>query len=288
MVDFDYLEPSTLEEAGALLERYGDEAKLIAGGTAMTIWVSQGLLIPKALISLAKIPEFDYILFDEKDGLRIGAGARHRDIEMAAVVQEQYPLLYDTFHNVAQPRIRLMGTIGGNLCIGDPATDPGSSLIALDAEVTLASMKGRRVLPLEEFFVDYYQTALGPDEILTEVHVPPATPGLGWSHIKFTPRTEEEFATVGVAVALSVRNGQCKDIRLALNSVGPTILRAKKAEGVVHGERISDELFREMGRVAATEVDPSDDTRGSAEYKRELVTVLVPRAAREALGRISG
>lgn len=288
MVDFDYLEPATVEEACALLERYGDEAVPIAGGTVVTIWISQRLLAPGVLVSLDKISDFGYVRFNEKDGLAIGAGARHRDIEMAPAVRRHYPLLYETFHQVAQPRIRCMATIGGNLCVGDPSTDPGASLIALDAEVTLASTRGKRVMRVEELFVDYYQTALEPGELLTEVRVPPPADGAGWSRIKFTPRSEEDLATVGVSVTLSARNGQCEDIRLALNSVAPIILRVKKAEEVLRGMQVTDELLSEMGEVAATEVDPMDDTRGSPDYKRHLVKVLVSRAVRQALERASG
>ncbi|MCZ6789594.1 MAG: xanthine dehydrogenase family protein subunit M [Chloroflexi bacterium] len=288
MLDFEYLEPTTVEEACTLLQSYGDEAVLMSGGAAVTMWISQRLLAPEAIISLAKIPNFDYVRFSEKDGLTIGAGARHRDIEMSPLVRQHYPLLYETFSKVAQPRIRYMATIGGNLCTGDPATDPGTSLMALDAEVTLTSTEGKRVLSLEEFFVDYYQTALKQGEVLTEVRVPPPAEWAGWSRIKFTPRTEEDFATVGVSVALKVRSGECEDIRLALNSVAPVIVRAHRAEEVLRGKRVTDELVNEAGEVAATEVEPTDDMRGSADYKRHLVKVLVPRAMRQALERIDG
>jgi len=287
MIKFEYLEPESLEEACALLERYGDEARLIAGGTALIIWMRQRLLNPKVVISLAKIPNFDYARFDERDGLRIAAGARHRDIELTLAVQNHYPLLHETFHKVAQPRIRNMGTIGGNLCQGDPLTDPGASLMALDAEITLTHSKGKRVLPLEKFFLDYYQTDLRPGEILAEIHVPPPLKGLAWSHIKFTPRSEEDFATVGVALTFRGRRDHCEDIRLALNSVAPIILRAKRAEEVLRGREVTERRVREMAEVAATEVDPMDDNRGSAEYKRELVKVLVRRATEEALQRLA-
>jgi carbon-monoxide dehydrogenase medium subunit len=178
-----------------------------------------------------------------------------------------------------------MGTIGGNLCQGDPLTDPGAALIALDAEVVLASRNGQRTLSVENFFVDYYETAIQPGEILTEILVPAPAKKLPWGHIKFTPRTEEDFATVGVALTLQGGNGNCEDIHLALNSVGSTIFRAKKAEEVVRGKQLTDDLLREMGRVAATEADPMDDLRGSSDYKRDLIKVLVPRAARQALDR---
>jgi carbon-monoxide dehydrogenase medium subunit len=240
--------------------------------------------MPKIIISLAKIPQFGAISFNERDGLRIGAGASHRDIEISPIVKERYPLLHETFRKVAQPRIRNMGTIGGNLAGGDPLTDPGASLIALDAEVVAVSGSGRRTIRLDEFFIDYYQTALNPGELLTEVRVPPPVRP-GWSHIKFTPRSVEDFATVGVALTLSRRNGSCEDVRLALNSVAATIVRAKQAEAALRGRQITAAMLDEMGEIAATEVDPIDDNRGSSEYKRELVKVLVRRAAHEALQR---
>ncbi|MGB7946684.1 MAG: xanthine dehydrogenase family protein subunit M [Candidatus Binatia bacterium] len=283
---FDYQEPTTLKRAFSLLERHGDDARVIAGGTSLLIMMRQRLLMPKVLISLARIPKLGRITYNGSDGLRIGAGARHRDMELSAGVQKHYPLLHETFRKVAQPRIRNMGTVGGNLAGGDPLTDPGASLIALDAEVILSSSRGSRVMRLEDFFIDYYETALTPGELLTEIHVPPPNRP-GWSHIKFTPRSVEDFATVGVALTLSVDGNNCLDVRLGLNSVAPTILRAKQAEAVLRGHPIDDSTLREMGEVAATEVDPIDDNRGSADYKREMVKVLVRRAAREALRRAS-
>jgi carbon-monoxide dehydrogenase medium subunit len=286
MLRFDYQEPTTLKKTFSLMEKYGDDARVIAGGTALIIMMRQRLLMPKVVISLGRIPKFDRITYNNKDGLRIGAGARHRDIELSAAVRKHYPLLHETFRKVAQPRIRNMGTVGGNLAGGDPLTDPGASLIALDAELTLTSSKGQRRHRLDEFFIDYYQTALEPGELLTEIHVPPPERP-GWSHIKFTPRSIEDFATVGVAITLQAKNGICEDVRVGLNSVASTIVRARKAEEVLRGKSITDAALHEMGEVAAEECDPTDDNRGSAEYKLDLVKVLVPRAAREALQRTS-
>jgi carbon-monoxide dehydrogenase medium subunit len=192
--------------------------------------------------------------------------------------------LHETFHDVAQPRIRNMGTIGGNLAAGDPLTDPGASLIALDAEVVLTSRTGSRSVKLDEFFLDYYQTALNPGELLTEILVPPPVRP-GWSHIKFTPRSVEDFATVGVAVTLRAKDSVCEDVRVGLNSVASTIIHAKQAEAVLRGRNVTDNLLREMGEAASSECDPTDDNRGSAEYKRDMVRVLVRRAAQEALRR---
>ena len=286
MIRFDYQEPTSLKKVFALMEKHGDDGRVMAGGTSMIIMMRQRLLMPKVVISLARLPKFDKISYSAKDGLRIGAGARHRDIELAKAVRQHYPLLHETFRKVAQPRIRNMGTVGGNLACGDPLTDPGASLIALDAEVTLTSSKGQRTLRLDEFFIDYYQTAVEPGELLTEIRVPPPSRS-GWSHIKFTPRSIEDFATVGVAIILRTKDGVCEDVRLGLNSVSSTIVHAKKAEEVIRGKAISENLLKQMGEVAACECDPTDDNRGSAEYKRDLVKVLVPRAVEEALRRAS-
>jgi carbon-monoxide dehydrogenase medium subunit len=286
MVRFDYVQPKTLKSALALLEKHGDDARVIAGGTSLLIMMRQRLLTPKVVINLADIPKFDRITYNPRRGLIIGAGARHRDIELSPVIKRHYPLLHDTFHKVAQPRIRNMGTIGGNLAAGDPLTDPGASLIALDAEVVLASRTGQRTLKLDEFFVDYYQTALNPSELISEIHIPPPSRP-HWAHIKFTPRSIEDFATVGVALTLRVKNGICEDIRLGLNSVASTIVHAARAESILRNQEITEAKLQEMGDVAATEVDPMDDNRGSSAYKREMVKVLVPRAAHEALQRPS-
>ena len=281
---FDYLQPKTLKSALILLEKHGEEARAIAGGTSLLIMMRQRLLMPRVVVSLAGIPRFDRITYNAKSGLTIGAGARHRDIELSPAVRQHYPLLHETFHKVAQPRIRNMGTIGGNLAAGDPLTDPGASLIALDAEVVLTSRAGERVMKLEEFFVDYYQTALNPGELLSEIRVPPPSRP-HWAHIKFTPRSIEDFATVGIALTLRMQNGVCEDIRLGLNSVASTIVHATKAEAVLRGFEVSEAKLQELGEVAATETDPVDDNRGSAEYKRQMVKVLVPRAVKEALQR---
>lgn len=284
MIRFDYQEPTTLKKAIGMMEKHGDDGRVIAGGTSLLIMMRQRLLTPKVLISLGHIPRFDRISYNAKDGLRIGAGARHRDIELSPPVKKHYPLVQETFRKVAQPRIRNMGTVGGNLAAGDPLTDPGASLIALDAEVTLTSRRGQRRIRLDEFFIDYYQTALEPSELLTDIHVPPPERP-GWSHIKFTPRSIEDFATVGVAVTLRAQHGTCEDIRIGLNSVGSTIVRAKKAEEVLRGKTIDDQSLRESGEAAAAECDPVDDNRGSADYKLHLVKVLVRRAIEEAYQR---
>ena len=283
---FEYLAPTSLDEACALLQEHSDDAKLLAGGTALVMWMRMGLLSPGFVIDLERVPGLDGIAYDPSDGLHIGAGVKHRDLELCPEVREHYPLLQETFYKVAQPRIRLMATVGGNLSHGDPLTDPGASFMALDAEVTLRSSRGERTLSVEDFFVDYYETALEPDEILTSVHVPAAA-GPAWSHIKFTPRSEEDFATVGVAVTMSGEGSRCDDVRIALNSVGPTIFRAHAAEDVLRGRDLSTARIEEAGAAAADASDPIEDVRGSSDYKRDLVAVFVRRAVEQAAAKLT-
>ena len=283
---FEYLAPASLEEACGLLREHQGDAKLLAGGTALVMWLRMGLLSPAYVIDLENVLGLDGITFDPEDGLRIGAGVKHRDLELWPEVRQHYPLLRETFHKVAQPRIRLMATVGGNLSHGDPLTDPGASFIALDAEVTLCSSRGERTLSVEDFFVDYYETALEPDEILTSIHVP-APAGPAWSHIKFTPRSEEDFATVGVAVTLTGQGNRCDDVRIALNSVGPTIFRARAAEDVLRGRELTPERVEEAGAAAAEASDPIEDVRGSSDYKRELAAVFVRRALEQAAAKLA-
>lgn len=283
---FEYFAPTSLDEACALLREHEGDAKLLAGGTALVMWLRMGLLSPGYVIDLENVPGLDGIAYDPADGLRIGAGVKHRDLELCPEVREHYPLLRETFYKVAQPRIRLMATVGGNLSHGDPMTDPGASFMALDAEVTLRSSRGERTLSVEDFFVDYYETALEPDEILTSIHVPPPA-GSVWSHIKFTPRSEEDFATVGVAATLTGAGGRCEDARIALNSVGPTIFRARAAEDVLRGRDLSPARIEEAGAAAADAADPIEDVRGSSDYKRELAAVFVRRALEQAAARLA-
>lgn len=282
---FEYLAPTSLDQACALLREHEGDAKLLAGGTALVMWLRMGLLSPGYVIDLENVPGLDDISYDPADGLRIGACVKHRDLELCPEVREHYPLLQETFYKVAQPRIRLMATVGGNLSHGDPMTDPGASFMALDAEVTLRSSRGERTVSVEDFFVDYYETALEPDEILTSIHVPPPA-GPAWSHIKFTPRSEEDFATVGVAVTLTGTSSRCDDARIVLNSVGPTIFRARAAEDVLRGRDLSPARIEEAGAAAADASDPIEDVRGSSDYKRDLTAVFVRRALEQAAARL--
>ena len=283
MNPFNYHTPGTQEEALALLHEHGDSAKLMAGGTALVIMMKQRLVLPETLISLHRLRGLAEV--QEVDGtLHLGALLTHRAAETSPLLRARLPVLAETYRQVATVRIRNVATVGGALAHADPNQDPPVTLLALDAQVQLTSVAGSRDVPLTDFFTDYYETVLRPDELLTAIRIPLPQPHTGSAHVKFLPRTADDYATVGVAatIRLDPATGTCQDCRIALGSVGSTPLRALPAEGVVRGQRLTPELLREAGAVAQQQTDPISDTRGSADYKRAMAGVFVRRALEQA------
>jgi aerobic carbon-monoxide dehydrogenase medium subunit len=276
--------PESLEEVFELLERYGEEAKLIAGGTALVIMMKQSLVRPAALISLRKLPEFREIR-SENGTVSLGALVTHREVETSALVRERVPVLAETYHHVATLRVRNMATVGGGLVHGDPNQDPPCTLIALGARLRVRSRLGTQEFPAEDFFLDYYETAVKPTELLAEVRVPRPSPRSGQAYLKFLPRTADDYATVGAAAALSLsEDGRtCTEVRIALGCVAATPLRAREAEDVLRGREPSAAGIREAAEKAKGITDPVSDHRGSAEYKRDMAAVFVRRALEQAL-----
>lgn len=246
----------------------------------------QGLVAPKYLIDIKGISSLDYISFDQREGLRIGALTPHRAIEKSPIIRERFSVLAEMELKLASIPTRNWGTIGGNLCHSDPAGDMAPVLIALNGKVKKASLKGEKVIPVEDFSVDYFETVLEYDEILTEIQVPNPTPRTGAAYSKFSKR-EGDMAVVGVAVSITLgsTDGRCQDARIVLGAVSSIPMRAKGAESTLVGKEISDKLLEEAARVAADGSRPISDIYASEEYRRELVRVLVKGVAREALER---
>jgi carbon-monoxide dehydrogenase medium subunit len=284
--DFEYFSPKTLEEALTLLNEYGDECKVIAGGQSLLILMRQGLVAPEYLIDIKGISELNYIQSDAKEGLKIGALTTHRAIEKSPAMKNGFSVLAEMEHRLASIQTRNWGTIGGNLCHADPAGDPTSVLIALNATLSTASLKGKRNMAVEDFCLSYFETALEPDELLVEIQVPPAPPHTGAAYTKFNI-IETDMAMVAVAVSISLDAGKdmCQDARIVLGACGSTQMRAKQAEEVLRGKKITDNLLKEAGQVASQEAEPITDVSASEEYRRELVKVLVARVGQEALAR---
>lgn len=280
---FDYRAPRTLEEALAILREQGDDARVIAGGTALVTMMRQRLVRPSCLVSLRDVQGLDRI--EATNGaVRLGAMVTHRQAEISPLVRERLPVLSETFHRVATIRIRHMATLGGALAHADPNQDPPVTLMALGARVEIRGTGGSRELLLDEFFRDYYETALATGELVTGVIVPILPAASGAAFLKFLPRTADDYATVAVAatVTLEPDGERCREARIALGAVGVTPLRGRAAEALLPGERLSERLLHAVGEAAKGEVDPLSDHRGSAAYKREMTAVMVGRALTQA------
>jgi carbon-monoxide dehydrogenase medium subunit len=284
-----YFEPESLQEVFYLLERYEDDARLLAGGTGLINLMKQRLVLPGYLIGLRKLAKEHSGIQRQDGGIKIGALTTHWDVEHSSVVKEVAPLLAETEHHVATVRIRNVATVGGGLAHADPNMDPPPAYIALDAKITATSRGGSREVPAEQFFKDYYETALGPGEVVTAVTVPAQPARTSSAYMKFLPRTADDYATVSVAARLTLgEDGQTvQDARIALGSVASTPVRATAAENVLKGQKASQELFRAAAAEVPALVDPISDFRGSAEYKRDMSAVFTRRALEQALARAS-
>jgi len=280
---FEYAAPRTLDEALAVLREHGDEARVIAGGTALVTMMRQRLVSPGYLVSLREIPGLGRIEV-ANGGVRIGALVTHREVETSPLVRERIPVLAETFRRVASVRIRDMATVGGALAHADPNQDPPVTLIALGSRVEIRGAGGGRELPVEDFFRDYYESALEPGEVVTGVVVPQLPAASGAAYVKFLPRTADDYATVAVAAIVTLESDgeRCRAARIALGSVGVTPLRARAAEALLAGQRLGAGLLQAAGESVKGAVDPLSDHRGSAAYKREMAAVMVGRALSQA------
>jgi carbon-monoxide dehydrogenase medium subunit len=278
---FEYVAPTTLEEALETLGRYGDDAKVLAGGQSLIPLMKLRLAAPRVVVDINRLPGLD-TLAAEDGGLRIGALVRHRACERSELLGGRWGTLGDAAPLISDPIIRNLGTVCGSLAHADPQGDWGSALLAMDAEVVASGPDGSRTIPLGELFEGPFETSLEPTEIITEVRVPDPGPGAGGTYLKLE-RKVGDFATVGVAVHLSMADGRVGRAGIALTAVGPTNLRATAAEAALAGAEPTDEVIAEAARLAAEAAQPYSDTRGSADYKRTVVRVFTERGLRAVL-----
>ena len=291
MIDFELHRPNSLEEVFDLLETYGEDGRVLAGGTALVLQMKQRLAQPEHVISLRRVPGLSGIEANNNatGKVQIGALCSLQQVETSTLVKEKLPVVAETYHHVATPRIRHMASVGGGLAHGDPSQDPPPTLMALGASVVLTSRTGQREVPLEDFLLDYYETDVRPGEVLTTLLVPPAPPGSGTCYIKFLPRTADDYATVAVAAVVTPGSGDvCDDLRVVLGAVGTTAIRATQAEDSLRGQPLTEENIRAAAATVKDVVDPLDDYRGSAAYKREMAEVFTRRAIRQALEKTRG
>jgi carbon-monoxide dehydrogenase medium subunit len=284
---FDYHSARSVGEAVALLEKLGDEAKVLAGGQSLLPLLKLRLGQVSHLVDISRIPGLEYIK-EEGGFLRIGAGTREVTLERSELVRSKYPLLLDTAAVVADPLVRNRATLGGNLAHGDPANDHPATMMALAAQIVAQGPKGERTIAVDQFFLDALTTALKPNEILTEIRIPVPPPKSGGAYEKLE-RKVGDFATAAAAVQVTLgADGKITQAGIALTNAGPTPIRATEAERFLKGKTPDAATLAEAGKLAARAAKPSADRRGAEDYKKEMARVLVTRALKRAVRRAGG
>jgi len=281
---FEYLRPNTIPEAITLLRQHVEDAKILSGGQSLIPMMKLRIARPGYLIDINRISGLSYIK-EEGGFLKIGGLTREAELEASPLIRSKYPILIDTAHVIADPQVRNLATVAGNLAHGDPANDHPATMLALGAQVVATGSGGERVIPIEEFFLSLFSTALQPDEILTEIRVPVPPPRSGGAYFKLE-RKVGDFATAAVAAQVTLdANGLVQKVGIGLTNVGPTPIQAKKAEDLLRGKKLDEASIRQAAQLAADEAQPSSDLRGPAEYKKGLIKELAKRALARAAER---
>lgn len=284
MLKFDFLEPASLTEAIGMLANLEDDACVFGGGSALLLAMRQRMVAPRAVVSLGRLDGLRGVSFSTTEGLRIGAMTRHAEIARAEAVRSHYPVLAQVFSDLANPQVRNQGTIGGNLCYADPATDPPSCLLALGAEVVIAGPMGERRLPMRDFLVDFFTTALEPGEILTEIRLPPPNPQ-GAGYYRRMLRTPAEHRPVANAALAMTRNGDAwEEVRLVIGAAVPVAQGMTRAEALLSGRPLTLDLASEAAQIVAEDLNPISDGRGDAAFRTQIVRATTRRIIAEAAG----
>jgi len=285
---FEYFAPQNLPEALELLEQYGEEAKILAGGQSLMPLMNLRLARPKVVIDINRLSELQYIAPGSNCDLAVGALTRQRTVERSDFVQRENPLLAATIPLVSHAQIRNRGTIGGSIVHADPAAELPALSVALGAEFTARSARGQRVIQSQDFFLGYMTTALQPTELLTEIHIPAWDPGFGWA-VGEVSRREGDFALVGAIVLLRLdENDACENARIVLFGVGAAPVRMRKAEEMLRGSRPDGKTIAEVAGVVSEDLEPDSDLHASAEYRKEVGGVLTRRFLESAVNRAKG
>jgi carbon-monoxide dehydrogenase medium subunit len=277
MHDFDFLEPDSLRDVCQIMNQLGENARLIAGGTALMLALRQRLVSTSCLVSVARVAELRGIYFDSEHRLVIGAFTTHSEVALSHHIREHYPMLATMASQVANWQVRNQGTLGGNLCYADPATDPPGCLLALGAEVVLQGSGQQRVLPISEFLVDYYETALQEGEVLVAIRLPAAKSNAHGSYLRYLKTPADHRPLVNVSITSVNAGSAVSDVSLVIGAATPFPKRLKAATDLV-GQAPSLPLIQSVADAAAKEIDALSDARATADYRRDLVRVLVARA----------
>jgi carbon-monoxide dehydrogenase medium subunit len=284
MKPFDYFEPKTVKEATQLLFNYGKKARILAGGIDLIPGMRKGDVKADYLINIQKVTGLDYIKPDGKKGIKFGAMARLYSLERSKIIQKHYPILYEAIHQITSVQAKTMGTAVGNLCVGTPASDVATALLALGAELRIAGAKGKRTESFQKFYPDHHRTSLRRGEMVTEVFLPNPSPGMGSAFLNLV-RTRADIAKVSAAVVMIVQDDICREARIAIGAVAPTVFRAAEAEALLKGQKITLPVLSKAAETAAGETRPITDLRSTAEYRKEMARVLVRRALEKAVER---
>jgi carbon-monoxide dehydrogenase medium subunit len=284
---FAYHAPATTPEAIALLQQFGGDAKVLAGGQSLIPLMRFRLTEPANIVDIGRLDGLSHL--EERNGhLVIGALATERALEHSPLVRGRYPLLADASAVIADPLVRNLATVGGNVAHADPANDHPAAMLALRAEAVAEGPNGRRAIPIDDFFVEFFTTALEPDELLVELRIPKATPRSGGAYVKFE-RKVGDYAIAAVAAQLALDDsGRIAEAGIALTNAGPVPVRSIEAEDALRGAAPSVELFEHAAVLAANRAEPDDDLRGPADYKRSVIRTLTQRALATALARAGG
>jgi aerobic carbon-monoxide dehydrogenase medium subunit len=285
---FDYVTAKSVPEALALLEQYGDDAKILAGGHSLIPLLRYRLAAPAVLIDINRISGLEYL--QETDGvLHIGALTREVDLDRSPLIRNRYPILYETAKNIADPVVRNWATVGGNIAHADPANDHPATMLALGARFVVEGLAGERVIPVDEFFTDStFETTLRAGEILTEIRVPAPTEHSGGTYLKLE-RKVGDYAVAGVAIYVTLdAAGLVTYAGIGLTNVGPAPIKARAAEQALLGHPLNEQTIRQATDLIAAAAQPTSDTRGPAEYKRAMVHTLSSRALRKVQARAQG
>jgi carbon-monoxide dehydrogenase medium subunit len=286
---FEYVEAGTLPEAIARLGQ-DDGTRVVAGATDFLVRWRQGVWKPRAVLSIKRIPGLDRVDYSPAAGLSLGPLVTIRTLELHPLIQQHYPALSQAATTFAGVQIRNLATVGGNICNASPAGDTLPALIAYGAECRLIGPDGERLVPLESFLLGPGRTALRPAELLVELRLPQPPPHSGALYIKHSPRSAMDISTVGVAsvVTLEGGDGVCREVRIALGAVAPTVLRARSAESLLRGQRLEAGLIQQAARTATEEARPIDDIRGTARHRKAIVEALIGRTLRSAIQMAQG
>ncbi len=282
MKNFEYFDPASVSEAVQLLHQHAGQAKVLAGGTGLFLRMRRRALLPDVVVDLKRIAELAELSYSAQHGLHIGATVTHGEVVDSPAVQQHYGALATAANWVGSLQTRHRGTVVGNLCNASPAADAAPALLSYGAIVSIIGPDGQREVPLEAFFQGPGRTALGPADIVTALRLPATPERCGWGFGRRT-RTVIDIALVSSCAVVQAHNGVCGEVRLSLGAVGPTPLRATRAEGVLRGQRPSAALIAEASRVAAEEARPISDVRCSAAYRKDMVEVLSKRCVESAL-----